>query len=163
MTGAGQVPAGSSIAGYGIVATTATPLNVILPDPSTGLPQTGRLLVPNAANNGRGDWAFTADGRVVGCGTVRQLVQLALTTAFRSSASPTLGIALDQVKEQSANFQRQVATVVANALAPLVSQGLVQLLTVSLQQTPSNPDAGVALVTWRDLTTGQVNQTTIGP
>ena len=84
--GAGQSPAGGSAAGYGLPDTGTVPINAILPDPSTGLPQTGRFLNPVTK-----DYEFTSDGRVVGTPTARQLVQLAVRTTLGSSCLPTLG------------------------------------------------------------------------
>lgn len=159
--GAGGSPAGSSISGYGVGSVANVPSDAALPDQTTNLPTTCRLLVPSGAQGA--SYAFSADGRLVGCGTVRQLVQLALSTVLGSCCVPGLGLAYYTLKEQGANFQRQVATAVANAMAPLVKQRLVALLSVDLQQYPSNPDSGIALVTWRDLTTGQQDTSSIGP
>lgn len=161
MIGAGFCPAGTSLAGYGVGSVANVPDNSALPDQITNLPTTCRLLVPNGTKGG--DWAFTADGRVVGCGTVRQLVQLALSTVLGSSVSRTLGAAYFTLQEKGPNFQRQVATVVANALAPLVKQKLVQVIAVIVQEYPSNPDAGLGYVKWRDLTTGLEDKSSIGP
>lgn len=162
MIGAGGCPSGSALAGYGVVDTAHSPIDAPLPDQATSFPTTCRLLVPNAANGGVGDWAFTADGRVVGCGTARQLVQLAMTTVLGSSCSPTLGFDFAQIQEQGPNLQRQVATLSANALAPQVKAKVVQLQEVDAQQAESNPDAVLATVKWKDLSTGQEDTQTIG-
>jgi len=156
--GAGACPAGSSAAGYGVPDKGTQPNSSILPDALTGLPQPGRLIDPTSQ-----DYVFTSDGRLEGFGAVDQLVQLALRTQIGTSAIATLGIDMTQATEQGADFQRRVATMVANALGPLVNQKLVQIVSVTLQQTPSNPDAGVAIVKWRDLTLGTENETTVGP
>lgn len=134
------------------------PNNALLPDARTGLPQTGRLIDPVAK-----DYVFTADGRLQGFASVNQLVQLALGTQLGTSGIPTLGIDMTQATEQGSDFQRRVATMVANALGPLVKQKLVQLVSVTLQPSPSNPDAAAAIVTWIDLTLGTENTTTVGP
>jgi hypothetical protein len=161
--GAGGCPAGAALGGYGVISTANVPNGATLPDQITNLPTTCRLLVPNAQNGGRGDWAFTADGRVVGCSTVRQLVQLALSTVLGSACVTSLGMSFVGLQEKGPNFQRQVATAVANALAPLVKQGLVAIVSVKLADYQSNPDSALGYVKWTDLTTGLQDTSAIGP
>ena len=163
MIGAGGCPSGSSLGGYGVISVGTSPNGACLPDQVTNLPTTCRLLVPNPTNGGRADWAFTADGRVVGCSTVRQLVQLALSTVLGSACVTGLGMSFAGLQEKGPNFQRQVATAVANALGPLVKQGLVALVSVQVQDYQSNPDSALALVKWTDLTTGVQDTQSIGP
>ena len=169
MIGAGGAPAGSSLAGYGVISLANVSINAPLPDPTpavglgTNFSTTCRLLVPNAANGGRGDWAFTSDGRVVGCGTVRQNVQLALSTILGSACVVNLGLDFSGLQEKGQNFQRQVATAVANALGPIVKQGLVAIRSVDVGDYQSNPDSALAYVRWADLTTGVEDTQAIGP
>ena len=155
--GAGLSPAGTAAAGYGI-PDSGTPLpNTILADVRTGSFQTGRQLNPATR-----DYIMLPTGVLQGQGTVPQLVQLALTTQLGSSALVNLGIDLSNATEKGSDFQRQMATLVANALSPLVAGKLVRLDAVIVSEPPSNPDAGIAIVKWFDLTTQTQNTSTVG-
>jgi hypothetical protein len=156
-TGAGYAPAGTSSAGYGVPDSAAVPNNAILPAILTGLPQTGRSINPQT-----GDYVFTTDGRLMGMDTVPQLVILALTTTLGSSVLPTLGQAFTLIREQGPNFSQQLTATVNAALADLVRRKFVAVKSVTVQQPPSNPDAGTCLVKWTDLTTGLSYTNTVG-
>lgn len=155
--GAGLTPAGSSSAGYGEPGSGALPNNAILPDTQTSFPQTGRYLNPATK-----DYEFTSDGRLYGMGTVEQLVQLALTTTLGSSCLATLGETFTLIQEKGSNYQQQVASAVGNSLADVVNRNLVQVISVTVQEPPSNPDAGFCRVVWTDLTTGLEFTTVVG-
>lgn len=139
--GTGLSPAGTSQAGFGVVDAGPVPGVVPLPDARTGLPQSGRFL-----NQQTGDYVFTNDGRVVGMPTVPQLVLLALLN----------NVDLSRVQEKGPNFRQFLASVVQDALGDLIAQGLV--LLTGVQVLEPNPDAGLALVSWLDLTTGQAGE-----
>jgi len=159
--GAGLAPAGTSYAGYGTPDPGAVPNNSTLPDTVTGLPRGGRYINPQT-----GSYQFTADGRLQGMANVNQLVLLAATTKIGSSVLPKLGQNLAGIQEQQGDFQRQCATAVANALSDLVRSKLVELLSVTVQQAPGNPDGVAIFFQWRDLTAGpnaQENSTRFGP
>lgn len=156
--GAGFCPAGLAAAGYGIPDTGTQPLNAMLPDLRTALQQTGRAINPLTR-----DYVMRTDGRLQGVATVSQLVQIALTTQLGTSALATLGIDMQSAREKGSDFQRQMATLVAGALSQLVQQGLVQLNAVIVSEPPSNPDGGIAIVKWTDLTNLTENETTVGP
>ncbi len=151
--GAGLCPAGASPAGYGVPDRVGPPNAVALPHPVTGLPQGGRYLDPKT-----GDYVFTSDGRLQGMANVQQLVLLALRTTIGSSSLPTMGNAIARITEKGPDFQRQLATVIADAFAPIVNQKLARLDAVRVLDTP-NPDGAFAYVEWTDLTT-QTPQTT---
>ena len=157
--GAGACPAGTSAAGYGVPDKAFTPNNAVLPDVRTGLPQTGRAIDPVKKS-----YFFAADGsgRLQGQATVPQLVALALTTIRGSDAIP-LGQTFSQIQEKGANYAQRVTAAVQLAFADLVKQNLAQVVSVSVQTPPSNPDAGLGLVKWIDLTSGVVNTNNIGP
>ena len=150
--GAGLAPAGLAAAGYGVPDTTTIPNNACLPDPLTGLPQTGRLLDPITK-----DYVFTADGRLQGTPTSRQLMQLAVRTTLGSSASPTLGMDMSGVSEKGGDYSRRVASAVSSAVAPIVQRGLVTVNSVTIQDAAQSgaPDATIATVLWTDNMTGQ--------
>ena len=142
--GAGLCPAGFSPAGYGVVEVAVAPNLVPLPDPQTGLSQTGRFV-----DQATGDYTFTADGRVQGMPTVYQLVLLAVERADVSSLT-----------EKGPNYKQQVASILQDALSYLVTSKQVEIKRiVVLDRSPGqNPDATVAMVFWKDLTTGADGQ-----
>ena len=156
--GGGAAPAGSVSAGYGVPDAGTANINRPLPSPIDGSSLTGRLINPVTK-----DYIYTADGRAQGQATVPQLVSLALTTVLGSSAIPTLGQTFSTIQEKGPNFTAQVTSAVQSALAALIKAKQVQLLSVTVQEYPSNPDAGLATIKWRDLTTGVVQQSAIGP
>lgn len=157
--GAGACPVGTSAAGYGVPDRAFAPNNAVLPDLRTGLPQTGRAIDPVKKS---AFFATDGSGRLQGQGTVPQLVALALTTVRGSAAIP-LGQTFSLIQEKGANYTQQVTAAVQLAFADLVKQGLAQVVSVNVQTPPSNPDAGLAMVKWVDLTTGTVNTNSIGP
>jgi hypothetical protein len=155
--GAGYAPAGSSSAGYGVPGTASVPINAPLPDAETGLPQTGRFIDPITK-----DYRFAADGRLYGMNTVPQLVQLALMTTRGASALPALGQSFTLIQEKGSNFKQLLGAKVSEALADLVNRKLVQIVSLTVTEPASNPDAGIGVVTWRDLTSGIQMDTTVG-
>lgn len=154
--GAGACPAGTSFAGYGLPDLSAAPNHATLPDAKTGLPQTGRLLDPTSQS-----YKFTADGRVIGQSTGQQLVQLAVKTIVGSSVIANLGMDRSRLQEKGANFAQTVTSVVTDAFAPIVSQGLVTLNSVDVQDYPNIPDRSVVTIKWTDNSTGQEHDTVI--
>jgi hypothetical protein len=156
-SGAGNAPAGSSSAGYGVPDVAPNPLTGPLPDLRTGQPCTGRFLDPITK-----DYRFASDGRLLGMGTVPQLVQLALTTTFGSSCIPSLGQRFTLIQEKGANFSKQLTSAITNCLSDLVTRKLVQIVSVTATDPGTNPDAGLGVLQWLDLTTGIEQPTTIG-
>ena len=144
--GAGLSPAGLGPAGMPVAGQAVASQLVPFPDPQTGLAQTGPWVDPRAK-----DYVYNSSGQKQGRPTVSSLVQTALTTAFNSSAVKGLGLDLSNLQDQGPNFQRQLATVLANALKPLVTAGLVQVVKVVVGQGLL-PDAGLGTLVWRDLT-----------
>ena len=158
--GAGACPAGSSPAGYGVPDKAFAPNNAILPGVRTGLPQSGRAIDPKTKS-----YYFASDGsgRLQGMATVPQLVQLALSTIKGSSAVAALGQTFSEVKEKGSDYAAQIDKRVRLAFADLIKRNLAQVQSVTVNQPPSNPDAGLAIVKWVDLTTGLVNTDNVGP
>lgn len=157
-TGTGFAPAGTSPSGYGVPDAGAVDINRPLPSPINGSSLTSRLINPVTK-----DYVYTADGRAVGQATVPHLVSIALMTALGSSAIPELGQTLSKIQEKGPNFSAQITSAIQNALAALIRAKQVQLIGVSVQEPSGNPDAGVITVQWRDLTTGIVQNSAIGP
>lgn len=155
--GAGYAPAGTSAAGYGVPDAATVPNNAVLPDLRTGLPQTGRFINPKT-----GDYVFTADGRLMGMDTVPQLVLLALMTTLGSSAIPGLGEEFSKIQEKGPSFLQQITSKVNSALADLIQRKFVKVNSITVQEPPSNPDAGTCLIQWTDLTTGLAHSNTVG-
>lgn len=156
--GAGFCPAGTTAAGYGVPDTGTVPNNALMPDPLTGLPQTGRNI-----NTATGSYTFTADGRTQGMTTVSQLVQLAIRTQRGSSALGAFGIDMSKVQEQGTNFERQLGAAIVLALSNLIKAGLVTVIGITWLPV-DNTDGTAPYVKWRDNTTGQVVPTAIlGP
>jgi hypothetical protein len=156
--GAGFQPAGLSSAGYGVPSGATSPNGATLPDATTSLPQTGRFI-----NFQTKDYSFTSDGRIQGMGTTEQLVLLALTTVFGSSADPALGQMYTSIQEKGTNFQQQATSAVQSALSDLIKRGFITLDGVGVLEPPGNPDAGAILVAWTDLATGTQNTNSFGP
>jgi hypothetical protein len=156
--GVGMAPGGSSSGGYGVPDSAAVPVNAVLPSPVTGFSQSSRALNP-ATNS----YSFTPDGRIQGVATVPGMVQLALTTVVGSSAITTLGQSFTTIQEKGANYPSQVTSAISSALAYLVNQKLVQIISVSVADVASNPDGTICQLSWRDLTTGITHSQSIGP
>jgi hypothetical protein len=153
-----MAPAGTSSAGYGVPDSSTAPINALLPDPLTGLPQTGRNI-----NTTTGSYTFTADGRTQGMSTVQQLVQLAVRTAWRSSALGAFGLDMSKVQEQGTNFDRQLGGALALALANLTRQGLITIVNISYLPV-DNTDGVAPYLKYRDNTTGTFNYAAVlGP
>jgi hypothetical protein len=147
--GAGFAPAGSSSAGYGLPDLGTLPNNALLPQFATGLPGSGRFINPVTK-----DYQFTSDGRLMGMGSVPQIVQLALTTKLGTCAVSTLGQTYYLIQEKGSDFARQVQSSITRALSDAVKRGLVQIVSIVVTDYPKSPDASVATLTWVDLTTG---------
>jgi hypothetical protein len=144
--GAGFTPAGFSPAGYGTIDVAPAPALVPLPDYRTGLSDSGRYI-----NQKTGDYAWTADGRLQGMPTVNQLVLLAIRN----------NVDLSTLQVKGPNFNATLTAIVQDALSDLITRKLVLLVSVVI--APSglgiNPDAGIAVASWLDLTTGSPQQT----
>ncbi len=142
--GAGLAPAGTSPAGFGVPETAGAPAINPLPDPKTGLSLTGRYI-----DQKTGDYVMLADGRLQGMATVEQLVLLALNS-----------VDFSDLLDKGPNFRATFANRVQNALADLITKKWVQIRAITISEP--NPDAGLAVLDWVDLTTGAPKQTPIG-
>lgn len=149
--GAGFAPAGFSLAGIGVIDTAAAPNLIPLPDPKTGKSQTGRLLNAPVPGVKGMDYAFTADGRLEGMPTVRQMVLIAVED-----------LDFSVIQTKGPNFRKQVESIVTAALAPLTTQKLLLVKSVVVidgsQDLGLNPAAAMCLINFFDLTTGQNGQ-----
>ena len=144
--GAGLCPAGSSAAGFGVPTVATSPINVPFPDAQTGRTQGGYQVGLTS-----GDYSFTSDGRVVGVANVKSLVQHAITTTFGSSAVPNFGLQLPG-GDKTSGYKQRIESRLRNALAGLVAQNLIQIVSVSVADMPNNSAGTIGTLTWRDLT-----------
>ena len=142
--GAGLFGGGLAPAGYGLPDSVPPSPFSPLPDPSTGVSQTGRYI-----DQRTGDYVMLADGRLQGMGTAAQDVLIAIRN-----------IDLSSLTEKGPNFQGVLSNLVAGALAPLVLQKLIRIKQVVVFEPTQ--DSGFASVDWFDLTTGQSATTAIG-
>ena len=135
--GCGFCPCGTAPAGWGTPDLGLVNVPSPLPDPLTKVPLTGRFI-----DYTTGDYEFSADGRIAGMSTVQQLVLLALL-----NGNIFAGIAV-----KLPNYQRTIANRVQTALNPIIQKGWLELVTVSVVDPDTSPDASGILVKWRDLT-----------
>jgi hypothetical protein len=145
--GAGHAPAGTCPAGYGVIDVAPAPNLTALPDPKTGLSQTGRYLNAPNAQTGKGmDYSFSADGRVQGMPTVYQMVLIAIENAN-----------FTQVQEKGPQWKTQLRTIVQNAVAYLVTSKQLQVKSIVVidGMVGQNPDGAIAILNWFDVTMGQ--------
>jgi hypothetical protein len=140
--GAGLAPAGTSLAGFGVVDAAPIPNFLPLPDQRSGLSDSGRLI-----NQTTGDYSFLPDGRLQGMPTVNQLVLLAILN----------NIDLSTLTEKGPNFAKTLTALVQTALADLIQRKFILLTSVVVTQPTQ--DSGLAVANWLDLTTGEPQQT----
>lgn len=149
MTGFGSQPAGVSPAGFGAPSQADPDSSVVLPDASVGGSHGSRKINPIER-----DYVLD-EGRLAGMNNVQQLVQLAVT-----KAEPQLS-ALDRL---DGGFQKAVLAVLTAAVAPLVSQGLIEVVGVSVRMNESGglkKGQAVTLFKWRDRTTKEEQSETV--
>lgn len=142
--GAGFQPAGATPAGFGSPSQTGLGSNVVLPDSSVGGSHGSRKIHPVTR-----DYVMNDDGRIEGMNNVQQLVQLAVT-----NAEPEL----QKLEKLDGGFQKGVLAILSDAVAPLVAQGLVDVIGVTVRMNKQGglqPGQAVTLFKWRDRTTGE--------
>lgn len=142
--GAGFQPAGASAAGFGAPTQTGLGSNVVLPDSSVGGSHGSRKIHPVTR-----DYVMNDEGRIEGMNNVQQLVQLAVT-----NAEPEL----QKLDRLDSAFKKGVLAILSAAVAPLVAQGLIEVVGVSVRM---NEEGGlkrgqaVTVFNWRDRTTNE--------
>jgi hypothetical protein len=143
-TGTGLQGAGTTPAGFGAPTQTGRGTNVVLPDMSVGGSHGSRKINPITR-----DYVMNDDGRIEGMNNVQQLVQLAVT-----NAEPEL-MRLDRL---DAGFEKGMLAILSAAVAPLVAQGLIEVVGVSVRMNEAGglkPGQAVTLFKWRDRTTSE--------
>lgn len=142
--GAGFQPAGSSPAGFGAPTQTGLGSNVVLPDSRVGGSHGSRKIHPVTR-----DYVMNDEGRIEGMNNVQQLVQLAIT-----NAEPEL----QKLDRLDSAFQKGVLAILSAAVAPLVEQGLIDVVGVSVRMNEEGglkPGQAVTKFNWRDRTTSE--------
>lgn len=150
MRGAGFQPAGTSPAGFGAPTQTADSATAILPDASTGGSHGSRKINPITR-----DYVMNADGRLEGMNNIQQLVQLAVT-----NAEPEL----QRLDKLDGSFEKGVLAILSAAVAPIVAQGLIEVVGVTVRMNESGglkPGQAVTLFKWRDRTTNEERSETV--
>jgi hypothetical protein len=147
--GLGLSPLGTSLYGYGSVATAderEIGMPFILADGTYG---TGRFIDATT-----GDYKFDPiTGMALGLTTGQQAVYLALKTIRGSANDPTLGQSFSQVRKIGTNFVQAITNQVNLALQPLVSKGLITIDAV-LVDTSVRPV--VIDIRWIDNSTNKI-------
>lgn len=148
--GVGLAEAGLSVAGYGTPATlisSIVPL-FVLPDGTQGNvaainPQTGDYIIDDNAN-------------FIGQQSVPQMVYLALTTKFNSSAVVGFGLDISSIKTISSNVANLFQSRVQSALQNMITAQLIRLINVKV--TTSLENGVTVVVNYQDLTSGEINK-----
>jgi phage gp46-like protein len=74
------------------------------------------------------DYELNSNGTFTGCPAIQTEVYLALFTTLNSSCVNGLGVGFNRIKVITPNINKQVFSAVQQALASLISQGLLVLL-----------------------------------
>jgi len=150
MSGIGVGPAGMFPAGMGEPDLAPVPGGGVFLD-AQGVQQTGRAIDLHT-----GRYTYDAYGNCVGTSTMRQLVQIAVTTVLNSSAVTGLGHRLRDLKDIGANYEKDLDVIVREALADLVARNLITVLDVTaVRFGATGVRTGVyGHARFRDLTTG---------
>jgi hypothetical protein len=150
MRGAGLQGAGTTPAGFGAPTQNALGANAVLPDSRVGGSHGSRKINPLT-----GDYVMNDEGRLEGMNNLQQLVQLAI-----ANAAP----ALQEIDRLDSGFERRVLAILNAAVAPLVTQGLIEVIGVSVRMNEEGglqPGQAVTLFRWRDRTTTEESETPV--
>ncbi len=146
MSGYGSQPYGSSPFGIGEAPHAVVPGGAVLRVPSTGASSGSRAVDPKTR-----DYILDANGRALGMNDVQQLVELAVQTTKNSSAMNSLGQRLGDITVIGDNIERQVRTLLEEALVHLTSTNIIAIVSVTVSRL--HPGAIRGELRWRDLTT----------
>ena len=153
MSGAGIQGAGTTSAGFGTSEDAAVPGGVILRDVKTG-----RSFSDRKIDTFTRDYVLDEFGRLLGMNGVQHAIQVALSSELDSSAVKGLGQRLRSIDRITSNFDRQVLSILTEAVQPLIIMGLIEVL--GFVQAKAGDDknglrrgAVYGKFLWRDLTT----------
>jgi hypothetical protein len=110
-----------------------------------GSPGQARLIDPDTR-----DYAFDEDGRTIGMSGVRQRVYLALATVRGSSAVASLGQGYTSIQRIGDNTTAQIENEINLALADLIADGSITLLSISIRRDTTITSRLSIVVQWRD-------------
>lgn len=155
MSGAGIQKAGRTTAGYGTSASATVFGGGFLRDEVTGATLGARLIDPKSR-----DFVLDSNGRLLGMKSVRHAVLIAVHTVRDSSAVRGLGNRLSSIQRIGASFEKQILDILTEALRPLITAGLVEVVGFSQFRAGDGtngmlPGAAFGRLKWRDLTTKQ--------
>lgn len=146
MAGFGSIPFGSGSYGLGVLVSAPIAGTKPLVDPATGRASGSRAIDPRT-----GDYVF--DGvQIVGMDDVRQLVLLRLKTTSGTAGVQSLGNTLKSIDRITSNIARRVDSILRRAVADIVAQGLIEVLSVDVDVV--RPGVVFARFRWRNLITG---------
>ena len=121
----------------------------------TGIQQGSRKIDPKTK-----DYVIDpATGRIQGMSNAQQLVYLAVNTTLGASALRSLGQEIMLIDRITSNFERRVDTTLRRAVQHIVDRGLIEV--VDTQVTILRPGVAVALLLWRDLSSGDDDSTPV--
>lgn len=155
MSGAGTQPAGTTAAGYGEPATAAVIEGAFLRDTKTGRSLGARKIDPHTK-----DYVLDTNGRILGVGYVKHVVQMSLHTEEGSSVVQEMGHRLRSIERITPNIERQILAILTKAVQPLITQGLIEVVGFS-HFIAGDDKNGLrrgsvhGRFLWRDLTTGE--------
>jgi hypothetical protein len=148
VSGFGSQPFGSSPYGIGTPAVATPAGGSVLRNAQTGASEGSRFLNPATR-----DYAIDANGRTLGLGNVRALVEIALSTTSGTSAMQALGHTLRSIARIDNNFEYRVRDTIAASVAHLTDRSIIQLTATTIEDRGRG--RRLIRVFWRDLTTGQ--------
>jgi hypothetical protein len=155
MSGAGLQKAGLTSAGYGTPATASGIAGGFLRDTKTGEPLGARKIDPLTR-----DYVLDSNGRILGVGYVKHVVQMSLQTEEGSAVVQEMGHRLRTIERITPGIERQILAILTKAVQPLINQGLIEVVGfdhfVAGDGKNGVPRGRVhGRFRWRDLTTGE--------
>lgn len=158
MSGAGLQKAGRTTAGFGTSAEANVFDGGFLRDAITGETLGARLIDPKSKS-----FVLDENGRILGMDSVKHAVLIAVHTVQNSSAVRGLGNRLSSIQRIGPNIERQVFSILSEALRPLIQAGMIEVLEFSQFKAGDGtngmmPGAVFGRLKWRDLTTRQTHE-----
>ncbi len=156
--GAGLQGAGVTSAGFGTPSEATEPGGAFLRDTRTGKIFGARKIDPRTR-----DFVIDSFGRLLGVEYVKHAMQMSLHTEKGSAAVQRMGQMLRAIDRITPNVEQRILLTLTEAVQPLISQGLVEVLGFSHFTAGNNrnglkPGAVYGRFLWKDLTTGQEHE-----
>lgn len=120
--------------------------------------KTGDVLGARRINPKTRAYELDSYGRVVGMNSVYQMVQIAVHTAYNSSAVKGLGQKLSTLDRITSNFDKRILEVLREALQPLIRAGFIEVIGFESFKKGDGRNGMIqggvyGRLRWRDLTT----------